>query len=323
MAKRRSGKVTPAETTLKYQLPGDGTDVYIDLMRDLSAVNRRGMNQGQMLHISHVTIRQDSASNTTGLNTTLKVLPSTWVAAQAYMKARTAWNRQQYSVRKETGQVAIRPAYEDFKVFMDPTMEVQTVPGVYDNILETLDGAGTAVVQGEWDYSQLVYAEQPSEIIRQPYLHMIGADLGVASVGLINAYEDSRATVSPTVPNVPAAASTNIYTLMTAGSDEGAAAEIIENMEDDNDNPPYALNNYAGGVVNYPTAVDTCYLQSSASNPIVHSTSFNAMCGLLRIFSQGKDVVSGGDITVQGTMLVHLAAGPKDGILSINVGDLV
>lgn len=321
---RRKAKIIPAETTLKYRLPGDGNDVYLDLMRDLSAVNRRGMNQGQVLRIAGITIKQDSGISTESLQVTFKTIPLTWVAAQAYMKGREAWMMQQQRVRKESGQNAIAPAYEDFKIFMDPGMAVNTTPGVFDNILPTLTGdSAIAVVQGEWDYSKLVYAEQPSETIRQPYLHLVGDDVGTTNRGLIKAYEESRATVSPTVPNVPGDASTNIYALITGGQDEGAAREVIENMEDDNDNPPYALNNYPGGDVNYATQVDKCYVQTSAANPVVTTPSFDAMCGLVRIYSQGKNVTNGLDITVPGTILVHLVAGPKKGLLSMNVGDLV
>lgn len=322
MAKRstrgRGSKVTPAELTLKYLLPGDGSDVYLDLMRDISAVNRRGMPQGQMLRISHVTVRMDSAQQIHGLNTTIKTLPITWVAAQAYMKARNAWIHQQRLVSRQAGQEAIRPHYEDFKIYMDNGHRAGTTLG-------TLDGAGNAVVQGEWDYSKLVYADQTvdPEVVLEPHLHLVGADVLATDVGLINAYEDSRATVSPTQPNVPAAASDNIYTMLSAGQDDGATVEIVENMETENDNPPYSLAHYPGGVVNYPTNVDTSYLRNSSANPIVHSQSFTAMCGLLRVYSQGVDVTSGANVPVAATLLVHLVPGSSRGVLSMNVGDLV
>lgn len=327
--KRSKSAVVPAETVLKYTLAGDGSDVYIDLMRDISAVNRRGYNQGQCVQISHIEIRQDgiTTSSDLGVNVTVKRLPLTWVAAQAYMKARDAWLHQQKLVGSDYGHTAggqerIRPKYEDFKVFMDAGHRAGTT-------LPTLDGAGTAVVQGEWDYSKLVYADQAvdPEVVREPYLHMIGNDVSNTDVGIINAYEDSRATVSPTMPNVPAAASTNIYALLSSGQDDGAAQEVITNMEDDNDNPPYSLAHYPGGPVNYPTNVDASYLATSTSNPIVQSGSMIAMCGLLRIYSQGKKVnTANGDVidaTIPATMLVHLVPGPKKGVLTMNVGDLV
>ena len=318
----RKAKVTPAETTLKYQLPGDGTDVYIDLMRDVSRINRRLYNQGQCVRISHIEIRQDSADQTRGLDTTIKTLPLTWVAAQAYMKARQHWMNQQTNARKTDG--SIRPTYEDFKVYMDSGHRTGTT-------LNVLDGAGNPVVAGEWDYSKLVYADQSvsPEVVRQPHLHMIGADVSNTDIGLINAYEDSRATVQGPDPNVPANASTSIYALMMGGADDGATNVIINNMEDDNDATPYSKANYPGGAVNYPTNVDKAYLRSSAANPIVTTGGIVAMCGLLRIYSQGKNVVAAGtpedpvNVTVPGTMLVHLVPGNKKGLLTANVGDLV
>ena len=335
MAKRKSSNrkakkssIVPAENVLKYSLPGDGSDVYVDIMRDISAINRRGYNQGQCVQISHIEIRQDGITTNSdlGINVTVKRLPLTWVAAQAYMKARDAWLHQQRLVGSDYGHTAggqerIRPKYEDFKVYMDAGHRSGTT-------LDTVDGAGNAVVQGEWDYSKLVYADQTvdPEVVREPYLHMIGADVSNTDVGIINAYEDSRATVSPTQPNVPAAASDNIYALLSSGQDDGAAQEVITNMEDDNDNPPYSLSHYPGGPVNYPTNVDASYLQTSTANPIVQTGSMVAMCGLLRIYSQGKKVDVSGNVVntnIPATMLVHLVPGPKKGLLTMNVGDLV
>ena len=312
----RKAKVIPAETTLKYRLPGDGSDVYIDLMKDIAAVNRRGYHQGQMLQIASLELKQDTATDAQGLEATVKVLPTTWVAVQAYMKGRMAWMEQQRRTRNDTGQVGVRPAYEDFKVYMDAGHRTGTTLG-------TVDGANNAVVQGEWDYSKLVYADQTAdpEVVREPYLHIIGDNVGNTDIGLIQAYEESRATVDGDQPNVPVTAADNIYTWLTSLQDEAASKEIITNMIAENDSPPYAINQYPGGDSNYPTNVDKCYVRTSAANPVVSTKSFIAMCGLLRIFSQGKELADGSNTTLPGTLLVHLVPGPTKGILSMNVGD--
>lgn len=314
--KKKKASVIPAETTLKFALPGDGTDVYIDLMKALSEVNRRGYHQGQMLQVSSVELKQDTATSDNALQATVKVLPLTWVAVQAYMKGRMAWMEQQRRTRNETGQVGVRPSYEDFKIYMDNGHRAGTE-------LRTLDGAGNAVAQGEWDHSKLVYADQTvdPEVVREPSLHLVGADVGITDIGLIQAYEESRATVDGDQPNVPVTAADNIYTWLTSSQDEAASAEIIANMIADNDSPPYEIYNYAGGDSNYPTNVDKCYLQTSQSNPVVHSNSFVAMCGLLRIYSQGKRLTDGANVALPGTLLVHLVPGPTKGVLSMNVGD--
>lgn len=316
--KRKRKAQPPAEVTLKYQLPGDGSDVYVDLARDLSAVNRRLYHQGKVYQISHITIRQDVQTTTNALEATVKTLPYTWVAAQAYMKARNAWMEQQRRVRQESGQEAIKPAYEDFKISMDPSARST-------GLLDTLDGAGNPVAQGEWDLSKLVYADQTvdPEVVREPYLHLVGADVGVSDVGLIQAYEESRATVDGDQPNVPTTAASNIYTWLTSSQDEAASGEIISNMLSENDSPPYAINNYPGGDSNYPTNVDKAYVQTSASNPIVHTQSMLAMCGLVRVYSQGINLTDGSPTTVGGLMQIHLTPGPSKGVLSMNVGELV
>ncbi len=336
--KRRKVSVIPAETTLKYSLPGDGEEIYIDLMRDISAVNRRGMHQGQVLNVTGFTIKQDTgATSDQALQATFKALPITWVAAQAYMKGRMAWMEQQRRVRKDSGQEAIKPAYEDFKIFMDAGQRAWAVSrqaldpsdpkylASDEFAVNTLDGAGDAVVQGEWDYSRLVYADQTvdPEVVREPNLHLVGNDVGVTDIGLIQAYEESRATVDGDQPNVPVTAADNIYTWLTSSQDEAASAEIITNMLADNDSPPYSIGNYPGGDSNYPTNVDKAYVQTNPSNPVIRCSGFPVMCGLLRIFSQGKTISDGANVPLPGTLLVHLAPGPKKGVLSMNVGELV
>lgn len=326
--KRRRKAQPPAEVTLKYTLPGDGSDIYIDLMRDLSAVNRRLYHQGKVLQISHVTIKQDTGATVNqALQATIKTLPYTWVAAQAYMKARNAWMEQQRSVRTKSGQEAIRPAYEDFKIFMDAghrNWALTNLP-VGEYSVRTKDGAGNDVAIGDWDPSKLVYADQTvdPEVVREPYLHLVGPDVGLTDVGLIQAYEESRATVDGDQPNVPATAASNIYTALNSTQDEGSSDEIITNMLSENDSPPYERNNYPGGDSNYPTNVDKAYVQTSSANPIVHTQSFLAMCGFLRVYSQGKNLTDGSDIPLQGIMQVHLTPGPSKGVLSMNVGDMV
>ncbi len=295
---------------MRYTLPGDGTEVYIDLMRDISRINRRGMNQGQVVHIQDITLKQDSADQTKGLEATFKTAPLTWVAAQAYMKGREAWSLQQRNVRQETGQTGIRPAYEDFKIYLDAA---HANGGV---VLDPEDSAGNPYDAGEWNISKFVVAfdaENP-EVVKEPTIHLIGADNGsstaspptIASVGLIKAYEDSRATVSGGQPNVPGTANYNIYTLMTSGQDEGVAKEVIANMEDENDSPPYDIDHYPGGPVNGPTVTDKALVRTSASNPIVHCGGFASMCGLLKIYSQGKNVVDGSNVALPGVLLITL-----------------
>lgn len=316
--RRRKAKVVPAETTLKYALPGDGTDVYIDLFRDISRVNRRLYNQGQCVRISHIEIRQQNVSSATqGVEATIKTLPLTWVAAQAYMKAREHWFKQQRDARSGQDK-SIRPSYEDFKVYMDNGHRA-------GNTIDTIDGAGNPVQAGEWVYSKLVYADTAAgETIREPFLHMVGADVGVGDVGLINAYEDSRATVDGDQPNVPSAVTNNIYELVQSGQDDGMSGEVLSNMEFQNDSPPYEIFNYPGGALNYPTNVDKAYLQTSSANPIVSSGGFAAMLGFLRVYSQGKDFSQmDPNTTIPALMLVHLVPGERKGLMTANVGDLV
>jgi len=191
----------PAQTVLTYTVPAGVS--YIDIAKGLSQVNRRAYRQGMEYAVGKITFaylaNPQAVSN---VSLTVGTAGNTWVVHNAWKKAYAHWIAQQRNARRLIGQSA-KPTWEDFKVYLDDAHRAGTSLGV-------LAGDGGAVGTGEWDYSRLIWEEDDNSIDR-PYLHLIGGDVSTTDWGLILGYQQSRATVQPEDPELPAEFSTNMY----------------------------------------------------------------------------------------------------------------
>ena len=316
MAARKASKKkhTPAVRYLRYELtnsgtPGTETSHYIDLARDISAVNRRLYRQGRDYHVKRVTIVSSNTPNggdPTGPNNriSLATIPDTWIARNAWQRGFKTWNEMN---KVATDQISgnISGTWADFKVFMTTDSRAAFNAG---NFLIPKDNGGNNVDLGEWRMSQLITPDGTTSA--DPFeLHMLGehTSSGVGnylSVGLVKSYAESRATVQPADPSVPNEASddplVNVFDYGTA------IDEVVDNLESQNDYPPYQQDIYPGETGNMPKPLvvqDTTLVDGKAT-----VGGFSAMCGLLEIETKspiGADVYS---------VLVELAPGKYRGI---------
>ncbi len=293
----------PANRYLRYELtnsgtPGTETSHYIDLARDLSRVNRRLYRQGRDYHVKKITI---VSSNTPNADNRISVstIPNTWVSKMAWKRAFDTWNRMN---REATEQIAgdIKGTWSDFKVYMTLDSRAATP-------LNPVDNGGNAFDAGMWTYSQLVSPDGTTSADTFD-LHMLGAHSGSAgawnSVGLINSYGESRATVQGADPNVPAVASddplVNVFDYGTT------IDEVIDDLEGHNDFPPYDIDEYPGDESNGPkpcVVQDTTLVDGRAT-----MAGFTAMCGLLEF--EAKSPIANDTFSV----LVELAPGKFRGV---------
>ena len=300
----------PAQTVLSY-LVGNGTS-YIDIAEGLSQVNRRAYKQGMEYAVGKVTFGYQ-ANPQAILNVQLNAYTAgdTWVVHNAWTKGRAFWQAQQNNARHLIGQSA-KPTWEDFKVYLDDIHRGATIPGV-------VDGDNAAVGTGEWDYSKLIH-EADDASVDEWYLHLIGGNVSTTDKGLILGYQQSRATVQPEDPELPAEYSTNMYALM--GQDIDAVAdEVAQNMEDRNDEPPYDQDDYPGNDTNS----DVPWLQefgvASPGAPLAVLPGFVAQCGLIRFVLTAHAVTDGAPTTgVTSLVQVHLMPGNYKGVAALPMG---
>ena len=277
--KRRSrqGKLQPAQLNLTYGL-GDGVS-YIDLAKNLSECNRKLFSQGYVYAVAGVTYTFTAGPVTPDVvSMSVATAGDTWSVQNSHTKGRALWNQMNALVLKDNP--SIKGKWHDYKVYLDDHHEVAGNAAV-------LDGDGNAVLTGEWEYSQYVMPQHEVDpatglplAADQFVSHLIGQDTAT-SKGLVKAYAESRATVQPVDPAVPAAMSTSFFNLLTdSGSQEPELADVIE---DANDQPPYHETSYPGGGANADAPWFQQHSSASIGSPTGFVPGFQAECGLVKI----------------------------------------
>lgn len=324
MAAKKKSK-TPAVRYLRYNLtnsesPGTETSHYIDLARDLSAINRRLYRQGRDYHVKRVSIvSSNTIAGTThadlssfpGVSTftqnagriTVATLPDTWVVRNAWRRGFETWNKMNNRVLKgPNDQASIKPKYHDFKIrgigSYAPT-PAYVVP---------LDNGSNPVVLGEWTYSEMVSPDGTTSSDGF-LLHMLGSHIGGAgtrtSVSLVQSYANSRATVDVNEPNMANVDSDD--PLMNLFDDGTVVDEIVDNLKNDNEDMPYDNVDYPGEGSNMPQPL-VVHQTTLGADGRTSVGGFNAICGLLEV-----EITSPlpGDVY---SVLVELAPGNYRGI---------
>ncbi len=317
MAAKKKSK-TPAVRYLRYNLtnsvtPGTETSHFIDLAKDLSAINRRMYRQGRSYHVKRISIVSSNTGQQAGPTEgtayslhagriTLSTLPESWVTQQAWKRGFDAWTKMQREAMKTAGN-DFRGTWNDFKVYMSLDHKSGSAAVPYDN-------GGNALQYGDWVYSKYLSPDGTTSA-DEFTIHMLGAHDGTPgsgnmfSVGLVKSYSESRATVqndSPDSNNIDL--NDPIMNLFDHGT---VVDEVIQDVRDDGDRSPYQPDNYPGGSANQPKPL---VVQQTTLGTDGRATvgGFAAMCGLIEV-----EVTSpiAGDIY---SVLVELAPGSYRGI---------
>lgn len=338
MARKKSrstgSKLQPAITDLSFSTKtgvNASDKYYIDTMSELSKVNRRLYSQAMMVGFQGLTFIWRPSSGTsvppqaTDLGTievTVRTAGNSWIVQNAHVKGHALWNEMQDLVLDDNPSV--RTKWHDFKVTFSTD---QTGTAAAGNTLLTQDADGNDVMGGEWNYSTYVMPQHevdPATGLPLPAEEfdacLIGDD-NVSRRSLVKAYQQSRSTVSPDQPNSPVALPDSFFSLLTdSGSQEPELAAVVQ---DENENPPYALDDYPQGAINAPTAVPVGYGAISASEVDGRIGGFVAPCGLLEIEVAGYDY-SGAQVSASALpeiqMLLHVAPGMYKGIAAKKMG---
>jgi len=299
----------PAHRVLTYALPAG--ESYVDIARDLSKINRRLYRQGMQYAVQKIEYSfNGNVNEIAAQQLTVYTAGDTWVVMNAWKKAYAHWIAQQRRARRLVGQSA-KPTWEDFKVYLDDTNRTGANPSV-------IAGDGGNVGSGEWDYSRLLY-ELDDNSIEEWYLHLIGGDVGATDRGMILGYQQSRATVQPEDPDLPNEFSSNMYAQMAKDVDD-VADQVAENMEDENDQPPYDHDDYCGNDTNSdrPWLIETqC---ASVGLPNATLDGFIAQCGLLLFNNVARDAAGNAATAPVIAASVYLAPGGYKGVAAISMG---
>ncbi len=313
---------------LKTDPTGAGTNNlwYVDTAKQLSKVNRRLYSQSRLYGYQGLTFiwkaKNSAVPPALGDLATIEVrvatAGNTWIVQNAHTKGHALWNQMQELVLEDNPSV--KGTWHDFKIQLSDSASTPRT-------LEALAGDGGLYLDGEWNLATYVMPQHevdPASGLPLPAVELTATLIGgdtASKRSLVKAYQESRATVQPFDPAVPAAMSTSFFNLLTdSGSQEPELADVIEG---ENDEPPYDQGNYPGGEINADSAVIVGYGAISASEVDGRIGGFVAPCGLLEIQINGYDAAGNsiGDANMpEVELLLHVAPGSYKGVASVPMG---
>jgi hypothetical protein len=323
--KKMKAQKPRASRYLRYQLVNSGTggqetSHYIDLAKDLSAINRRLYRQGKVYQIANISI---TSRNTTGGLVSFSTAGDTWVTRAAWRRGFAIHDEMTKKVLDLPGSGTRKGRYHDFKVYLSDDHRTSA------NLPRALDNGNNLAGSGEWIYSKFQSPDGIANGSDEFTAHLLGGHNGGAgsrnSVGLILSYGESRSTVNVDSPNVDSDGSDDpLLNLFDAGTQ---ADEIAFNLENDGDQAPYKLvqggnlatlgDHYPGGPSNLPkpmvNRLAAIGQQGPGSAPSIMLPGFSAICGLLEVEIQSEIANDEFDI------IIEIAPGPYKGVAAYDI----
>lgn len=312
MAKtRKSRQRTPAHRFIRLDLKcAEGEDFhYIDLARELSAINSRLYRQGMMYHVANVSVH-DSQSSFLKFCT----LPNTWPMKNAWKTAFAMWlEMNRVNMTPQVLANASKAAkYNDFRVYFN---------GTHPNDGDTpsfTDVEGGGIIRDEYEYSR--YFSTDGENVDEFTIHMLGDHKGDApnydSVSAIKAYNEI--VTRTTAPTESADLDDGVWNNLI--ETHGVNDDLSQALSDDYDSPPYSNLVFPGGVMGVaqnckdPWSVREIHLKGDAQNSAMVG-GFEVPCGLICVESTNY----GTEENTVG-LIIELAPGPYKGIRAEPMG---
>lgn len=299
------------EHVLSFRIPNsDSGEVYIDIAKSMSMVSRKLFRQQGLWHVHGVCTYADSAlaatpAKTTGVPYTVAIggAPRNWVTRNSLVKAFSAWKDQQKKVYDSISP-SIKPKWQDFKVYLNDN---HRVTGDITPTSGHMFGGVDAYNGGEWIYSKLVVesADGAGAVVQsEPFLHILGDNNGLTSVGTILNYQESRSIQQSPNPALPIGWDDNIYAL-SADPLSDQLEEITENMGLENNNPPYDNDDYPGN-------------DSNGNEPILYAFGANATTAKRKLTLNGF-AAPNGLLEIQYNKDIPEEAAPNSGELWIQL----
>ncbi|MBA7546043.1 hypothetical protein ES705_38426 [subsurface metagenome] len=321
---RKSGskRLKPKMNTqrfLYYDLEHSGTSEdahYIDLAKDLSAVNRRMYRQGRNYSISNISVHDSQGDARVVVSTA----PNSWAIHEAWQYCFDGWKHQRAEVLKETAGL-LTPRWADFKVYLNKEHVVDS-----DWPLPT-DDENNDITLGEWDYSDMSFFRGGSRydnyavgLMGQHSLSAITNETTSEDasydgyISAIDTLQESRSNPT-TFTNDGGVTAQNVFSLYGGAQIVDALVEI----DKEGDEPPYSLD-FVSGSTN-PSSdtgawpVRECHIASTYSPMAIMGAIPNVPCGLLQI-----ETASGTDGNIIG-LLIELTPGSYKGVHAPPMGN--
>ena len=276
-------KGTPAQIRLSFEFGGDGegrTTQYIDIAKALSSVNRKMYRQGVYYYVNSVEL-YDSADSVVNLH----VIPDNWITRASYRRAKGIYDEMNIRAIETVG--SLPGTYHDFRVYMSP---LHRTTGSTRASLHGVNDSALTIGNEDWDYSEFVTSDVNNAAAPADEFngHMLGGDVesgsgassNVESVGIIASYAATRATVQLDNPNMQNLQLDDPLLNMFDYSPEEVQNDVITNLNNANDEPPYDIDLYVGASVNHMQHVARLASTDFAGR-VVQDEGFCAPLGLI------------------------------------------
>lgn len=320
-ARRGSKRLKPKMHTqrfLYYDLEHTGTTEdahYIDLAKDLSAVNRRLYRQGRNYSISNISVHDANGDARVLVSTA----PNTWAIHEAWTLLFEGWKRQRAEVLEDIDHLQT-PRWSDFKLYLNKEHVVDA------DWPKPTDDENNDVTLGEWDYSDMSFFRAGTRY--DNYAAGLMGEHQLSSITNETSPEDpsydgyiSAIETLQEIRSQPATFDNDggVNSLISFSLDGGAAIvdQILE-ITKEGDEPPYDLD-FVSGATN--PANDTgawpvreCHIASTYSPMAMMGAIPNVPCGLLQI-----ETASGGNNTIG--LLIELTPGTYKGVHAPPMGN--
>ena len=304
-------KGSPTITRLSFEIPAGRVTRYIDIAKALSALNRKMYRQGCYYYVTSVEM-YDNGVQTTNLMT----VPDNWVTRSAYRRAKGLYD-EMINRAHDTLPSSIVPKYHDFRVYMS---DLHRTTGTLDVNLYGVNDLAQAVVPDEYQYTEFVTHDtndgsQPAD---EFYAHMIGgtvetgsgATSNVHSVGLISSYGKGRATVHQASPNLQNIDVSDPLMNLFDYSAEEVQNDIIFNLDENGDLPPYDIDEYVGANVDHMEHQVRLSTAGTVGR-VIHGQGFCAPLGLICV---DPVPVGQGETDTAFRIVLNIASGPYNGV---------
>lgn len=298
---------TPAVRQLRYEVtnsgtPGTETSHYVDIARDLAAINRRMMEQGRVYHIGKITVVSRNTIPSPGQEAgfvSASAAPASWAVLNAVKHGKRMFDEMKKQAKKGVEMQDGR--YADFKI---RGLHSGAPSPTY---LVPKDNGGNDLQLGEWSYTRF-WSPDGTTSADDYTCHILGAHLGsvgnFTSVGLVESYGNTRSTVQTGIPNPIQDSDDPLANLFDDGTQDD---EVISDASNFNENPPYDVNEYGGAAGNMPRPIVMQHGTLGADGRLTLG-GFAAVHGLIEFEVSSpipNDVYS---------VLVELKEGPYKGI---------
>ncbi len=296
---------------------GEAGGFIVDVPRWLSVINRKSYRAGYVYSVDYIEYI-GSASNVC----TIVKLPETYGTLQAYSLGFEAWKKQRADALEEADG-GLRPGkWSDFKPYYDITHMNGTRPEMSCRGVNA--GASTLValdVTGaDWTRPTIIVNDPSAATTDELEVGMLGDDdVPNNYASCFDAMGDTRgATLAPD-PITPLGASDS-WVMRTGEASGEMTIDVINSLEGDNDDPPYANQT--------DSALPPTYVGNGQSAPggVLVDTGVTGTTGRAislngGLFPLGLFAVEFGGSGGSHHLRVHLTRGAYKGVAALKMGD--